>query len=331
MGSARYLLSPSVWGMAVEVRVDKLVQASLFTDFGASPTMHFEEVWLVPDPVGGTWRVHYRGGVVGEISADARAQFPDIDRVHNAARVPHTIAGIMLNERGLFDATVFLPPTDLAVPRNNAPATARVLPPGDMYVVDATTGEFSAPELEAASPGQWLVGLTEVSGTVVATLDGRVLGSLSADDSAEVAAVLRADTPTFARAFAVDAMVGLDLAAEASGAEPLPALPPLPPLPSDAAAHDPESPAVVEFPDGTWAITVERDDAVGEEGILTPSPGARQVITSSGRAPSVDFTPTRTWHISAGNYLSEVEKVRLRREADRARGSEDGGRHRLAR
>ena len=358
MTPVRYPLAPSAWGAAVEVPVTAPVQASLFSDFTAARGTAYVEVTLRPEPLSGAWRVRYPGGVLGEISPAQRSRFPSIERVHAAGLQPATLAGIRLDpERGLFDATVFLPHPALAVPRGGVPAGARVLPPGDMYVVDTSTGEFTGPDLLAASPGQWLVGLSVVAGAVVATLDGRVLGSLSHSDSAEIrniiGPVLDGDpaAPLTARAYALDGMVGLDIAAPEG---PCPVVPPLPEIPATVPEPAPEGgPRLTVFPDGSWAVTVERAEAVDPEDVVTPVPGARRiglpgsvggpvappsgpsladlVRADTGPAPvpseGVDFTPTRTWHISAGNYLTEVEKVRLRREARRAT---EGGRHRLA-
>ncbi len=356
MSPARYPLSPSAWGAAVEVPVAGLIQASLFSDLGSASGTSYVDVTLHPNPLSGTWRVRYAGGVLGEITANLRELFPDIGRIHAAGLVPSTLAGVRLNPgSGLFDATVYLPPAPLAVPRGDAPAGARLLPPGDMYVVDTSTGEFSGGELAEASPGQWLVGLSPVGGAVVVTLGGRVLGSVAEDEAAEVRALMGAvldDAPVAARAYALDGMVGLDLAAPDG---PCPEVPPLPPAPVVPAPAAENGPPVTEFPDGTWAVTVERYAAVDPGDVVEPSPGARRIgLPGTGApedapqpqrtlgdlvhvgdvqppegpaGPGIDFTPTRTWHISAGNYLTEVEKVRLRREARRRTGS---GRHRLA-
>ncbi|WP_288832208.1 hypothetical protein [uncultured Corynebacterium sp.] len=327
MSPEHYPLSPSAWGAAEEVPVRKVVQGLLYSDFSSGVGTSYVRVALVPDPLSGTWRVRSEGGVIGEVSAADRRRFPDIQRIHAAGLAPTTLAGVRLDDAsGLFDATVFLPPASLAVPHNGAAPGSQVLPAGDMYAVDTSTGEFTAAQLAERSPGQWIVGLQVLGEAVVVTLEGRVLGSLPSDGGAEVRPFLEPllddapGTALSARAHFLAGMVGLDLAAPDSPCSPAAALPPL-------AAEPPaeqEGAAVTEFPDGTWAVTVSREDAVDAEDILSPSDGARPVAL---RAPSVDFTPTRSWSISAGNYLTEVEKVRLRRQADRRT---PGARHRLA-
>ncbi|SDS23337.1 hypothetical protein [Corynebacterium timonense] len=322
MASEHYVLSPSAWGAAVEVPVQKLVQATLFSDFTAdagSRATRYIDVALQPDPVGGAWRVRYAGGILGEIDAADRGRFLDIHAVYAAGLVPETLAGVRLDrDSGLFGVSVFFPPAPLAVPRNDAPSGSRVLPPGDMFPVDTSSGEVSAAEIAAASPGQWLVGLQLLDGTVVVTLGGRVLGHLPDEDSGAVAPLLR-DAPAAAfsaRAHFLDGMVGLDLDAQASATAEAAALPRLGPRPDPATGAE-----VTQFPDGTWAVTTAGEDVAA---YLTGEGGARRVSTPP--APSVDFTPTKSWSVSAGRYLSEVEKVRLRRQAD---GRVSEGRHRL--
>lgn len=319
MTSQHYVLSPSAWGAAEELPVDNLVQAFLFSDFAAATGTSYIAVSLQPDPLSGAWRVRYRGGVLGEVGAAERGLFPDVQAVHAAGLLPETLAGVRLDRTtGLFEATVFLPPAPLAVPRNDAPHASRVLPAGDMVPVDSSSGDYSAAEIAEASPGQWIVGLRVLDGVVVVTLGPRVLGHVPEEDSRVIGPALGGSSGgTFsARAYFLEGMVGLDLDTGASSPSAAAALPGL------GARRAPHPGAVVtEFPDGTWAVSVAREEATDD---VSHSQGARRVSTP--QAPSVDFTPTRSWSISAGNYLTEVEKVRLRRQAD---GAAAEGRHRL--
>ena len=331
-----YTLSPSAWGAAVEVPVGNPVQAILFSDFGSRPGTSYARVALHPDPLSGAWRVRSPGGIIGQVDAAQRALFPDIQRIHAAGLSPTTLAGVRIDPAtGLFDVTLFLPPASLAVPRNGAREASLVLPAGDMYPVDTATGEFSAAELQQRSPGQWIVGLRVVGEVVVVTLDGRALGSLSPSESEAVRTFLEpalGDAPggaLSARAHVLDGMVGLDIAAPdslCSAVQVLPAIAPAADTPAEAVGEGPE---VTEFPDGTWAVTVDREEAVDPADVATPTNGARRVSLTPAApqpdSPSVDFTPTRSWSVSAGNYLTEVEKVRLRRQADRPGAA---GRHR---
>ncbi|WP_342319469.1 hypothetical protein [Corynebacterium mayonis] len=329
MAPARYPLSPSAWGTAVEVGVDKPVQAFLYSDLGASTSMHFIEVALEPDPIENSWRVRYDGGILGVIDAAQRATFPHINRVHETALTPHTMAGIKMDADGRYSATVFLPPAELAVPRNNAATPETVMPPGDMYVVDTSTGEMTAGELNAASPGQWFVTLSVLDGIVVVSLDGRVVGSLSPTESHYLIHAGKNLEAATARAYIIEQMVGLDLAVEGN-AERVPALRNAEHADTlTSASKDIE--AVTTFPDGSWAVTVAAENAVSGADMSTPRANARRVKgvyderdelslrdeLGAPQEPSVDFTPTKTWHISAGNYLTEVEKVRLRRQRRR--------------
>lgn len=288
----------------------RVVQSVLYTDIASTFGTTYVEVYLEPDPLSRGWRVRCPrcgGSVIGEIAAPYRAAYPSLQRVHSSGLVPSTVAGVRLDAaRGLFNVDVFLPPEPVAVPRNNVPAGAAVLPPGDMVVVDTSAGEFSAPELEFRSPGQWLVGLVTVGDAVVVTLDGTVLGTADIN--------LAGDGVAYARAHIVEAMVGLDIG------EPEPNPPAVPAL----TAPPPEREGAweaMDFPDGGWAVTVGRDNAIDAGDLPDPAAGARRVRSPSAPAPSVDFTPTTSFSASAATYLTEVEKARLRREqSGRARG-----------
>ena len=313
-GPTVYPLAPSAWGAAEEIDVDHLVQALLFSEVTSTFGTTYLEVRLEPDPLTRGWRVRAGEHVIGAIAAVVRSRFPAIERIHASGFVPSTIAGARFDsERGRCDVQVYLPPPQMCVPRNNAPAGAVVLGPGDMIAVDTSTGEFTAAELAARSPGQWLVGLSIVGDAVVITLDGRVLGTVSDADNAALASLIDAPT-SYARAHIIDAMVGLDVSEPAAEPAPVPAL--------TVPAPEPERDwNLVTFPDGTWSVVVERDAAIDPEDIAAPARRSRPV---AGPA-SIDFTPTTSFRASSAAYLTEVEKMRIRREQQDA---SKGGRHR---
>ena len=217
MGLQRYPLSPAIWGAGEEIRLTHVVQAALFTDFSPQRATRFIDVDLEANPLSGTWRVRYNGAVIGSVPAADRARFPDVERVHRSLLRPGTTASLSFNaETGQFDVAVILPPPLLAVPRNDTPAGAWVLPPADMLVIDTSAGEFSAEELALLSPGQWLVALHRIDDTVVALYDGRVLGSFNGTDAADITAAvdeaLSMGAPeVYARAVLLEGMAGLDV------------------------------------------------------------------------------------------------------------------------
>lgn len=294
-GRTVYPLAPSAWGAAEEIPVDDAVQALLFSDCGEAFGTAYVDVALEPDPLTRGWRVLAGETIIGAVSAAHRGRFPAIERVHAAGITPVTTAGVRC-DGGRMRADIFLPPPDFAVPRNNAPAGTVALPSGDMYVVDTSSGEFTAAELASRSPGQWLVGLTQVGEAVVATLDGRALGALDAQDSAFFRRILarRPVNSAFARAHIIEGMVGLDVAAPDGAWLQLPPI-----APETARKNRPWT--FNEFPDGTWAVTVPREYAV--------DPVERA-------APSVDFTPTTSFRASSATYLTEAEKLRQLRAQD---------------
>ena len=230
MGLQRYPLSPAIWGAGEEIRLTHVVQAALFTDFDANRATSYIDVDLEANPLTGSWRVRYNGAVIGTVPAEDRARFPDIERVHRSLLRPGTTAELRFNAAtGQFDVAVILPPTQLAVPRNDTPAGAWVLPPGDMMVIDTAAGEFSAEELEMLSPGQWLVALHRIADTVVAVYDGRVLGGFTGDDALDLVEFVEEATAlgapeVYARAVLIDAMAALDVASPGEGPVLVPAL-----------------------------------------------------------------------------------------------------------
>ena len=362
MAPTLYHLAPSVWGAGEELPIEHVVQAALFTDFPALRGTAYITVGLETNPLTGSWRVRMLTGdgersfIIGEVPARVRQRYGDIERIHGSFMMPATTAELRVLD-GVFEAAVILPPPELAVPRNDAREHHLVLPPGDMVVVDTSAGDFSAEELQSLSPGQWLVALSPFEpGAVVATLDGKVLGAITGEEAEELTVAIEAcraagAQEVYARAVLLDGMAGLNVAGPEEGCVVLPSLK----VPDP---HPRQPWTLVDFPDGGWGVTVLRAFATDPEDALSPRFDARYVsLTGAPRPddvaaatelfaavqveepllidaaveapepspePKPAFTPERNWG-AAGEYLSEVEKVRLRRAQALNRGK---GRHR---
>lgn len=344
MSARLYTLAPSVWGAALQLPVRDVVQAALFSEFAAHPGTAFIPVHLQAEPLGGGWKVrHTNGAAVGSLPASDRERFGDLRRVEASLLMPATLAEVYLSPAtGRFEVNVLLPPPELIVPRNDAPASAVVLQPGDMVFVDTSKGEFTPEELTMRSPGQWLVALHVIGDAVAATLGDKVLGGVEWEGDPED--LVGGGSEVYARAVLLDGMAALDVAPEQPAAR-VPALK----IP-DARPVTPWE--LIDFPDGTWAVTVLRDYAVDETDTLRPAHTSRYVSLSGEDRPDDVAAPTEMFHTvdlpeperkratpiasvqaaaevndveAAGEFLTEVEKVRLRRQA---RLSRRGGRHR---
>lgn len=349
MAPKLYPMAPSTWGAGVEIPVGHVVQAALFSDFAGQRGTAYLDVVLEANPLNASWRVRRRGNgdtlgaVLGEIAPQWRAHFPAVERVHGSFHRPATLAAVRLDkEAGRFNVEVFLPEPQLAVPRNDAPESALVLPAGDMFVVDTASGEFTAAELAALSPGQWLVGLQLIDATVAATLAGRVLGIFHGAENEQLVQWVEQFEPgaLWARAVVLDGMAALDAGAPEEGVAQLPAL-----TVPDTGPRTPWQ--LIEFPGGGWAVSVERDAALDPGDTVKPRHTARYVSLAGGGRPEDMAAPTEMFQqveaepaprtggstrvttqsgaSTEGRYLTEVEKVQLRR---RKEGRRRSGRHR---
>lgn len=345
----RYPLAPAAVGGGTELTVGTLVAATLFEFAGApdSSAPLQTTVELEPDPISGAWRVRWpaaHGCIIGEISASDRAAYRSVDTLHDAGLVPTANALISFDpDSSTHRVVVQLAPAALCIPRNNLSPGALLLPgtidgeePLYVHVAD---GEFTAAETMLMSPGQWLVGLYLHGQTVVVTCGGRVLGTLDGDQAApvreKIAALFAQGADVKARAWAVNGSISVDVT-RAHGTFPVRTLPPLP-LPAGPEIEIP-APEIFYFSDGSFVITVDLAAAIDPEDWVHPRSGARTVasvhtrqdVTDHAAASSapddaptqyfpafVDFSPTDTSNdgeAAAGEvYLTEVEKVRLRR------------------
>ncbi len=328
-----YPLAPSTWGAGEEVTVVDVVQSPLFAEFGGTRHTSYVPVVLEPNAVEENWRVRRLGaGVLGEVAQFDRARYVDLERIHQSQLLPLTLAAVKFDaEYGKFAVDVILPPPQLAVPRNNAGPDCLVLPSGDMAIIDTERGEFSAEQLASLAPGQWFVGLqTAGDADVVVTLGERVLGCVSAADLDDVRAMLL-DAPSpdngcvVARAFFLDGMAALDIADYSDAADPMWLHVP------DLTHSGPDGGKqfeTVQFPDGSWAVTVDRSRAAVPTRPRTNTQGAEpaplvdiDVVEDEEASILAETATAEPPSSDDGDYLTEVQKARRRR-------SQDAGRHR---
>ena len=89
MAQKLYPLPPSTWGAAVEIPLEHVSQAALFTDFAGTRGSTYVPVVLEANPLNASWRVrvhnpvsaagHLPGPVLGEISPQWRALFDETE------------------------------------------------------------------------------------------------------------------------------------------------------------------------------------------------------------------------------------------------------------
>ncbi|SES20907.1 hypothetical protein [Corynebacterium cystitidis] len=250
-----YLLPPSALGYYRRIPVDHIVSATVFSHYSPTEEESLIPVVLYGDPSTDAWRVRWQYGILGEIGADIREEYRDVDRVLGSGFMPETIAGISLGEDGTPEVDVFLPPPELTVPRNNVSSDVLVLPPGEAIYIDTTLGDFEDHDLALASPGQWFVVLIEMVGEPVALIDGRVVGAFDHDARDTVLRYMRAakeedpTAPVAARGYAIESSIALDIGYPQGDAEHVPPLTLPDPRPRDIMS-------VTDYSDGTYSINV---------------------------------------------------------------------------
>lgn len=344
----RYPLAHSAPSGGTELSVGDLVAATLFEHAGTPSDDDALQttVELEPDPVTGQWLIRWpvaHGGIIGAVAAADRDSYRSVDTLHNAGLVPTARARISFDPvTASHRVVVQLAPAAMCVPRNNLLPGALLLPgtvPGEPPVyVHVADGEFTAAETMLMSPGQWLVGLHLHEQTVVVTCGGRVLGTLDAHQAGPVreriAALFAQGSDVKARAWAVNGTISVDVT-RTKGIFPVRTLPPLPlPLPDGPETAVPAA-EVFRFSDGSIAVTVELAAAIDPEDWVQPRPGGRTVHSVSAPEKTgedsptqyfpafVDFNPSGSEDGDAAAseaYLTEVEKVRLRRARRAAHG-----------
>ena len=349
----RYPLAPTAPGGGTELSVGDLVAATLFEHAGAPTPDHplQTNVELEPDPLSGQWKVRWpaaHGGIIGSISADDRAHYRCVDTLHGAGLVPTAHAVISFDPlTATHHVAVQLAPSTMCVPRNNLLPGALLLPgtaPGEAPVyVHVADGEFTAAETMLMSPGQWLVGLHLHGHTVVVTCGGRVLGTLDEHQAgpvrAKIAALFAQGSDVKARAWAVDGSISVDVT-RAPGTFPVRTLPQLP-LPEGPEIELPTA-EIFQFSDGSIAVTVDLAHAIDPEDWVQPLPGGRTIAPVTAEpeptedSPTqyfpafMDFNPSRTDDgdtAASETYLTEVEKVQLRRARRDAQAPKHAPKH----
>ncbi|MHA2788619.1 hypothetical protein ACXZ66_05665 [Corynebacterium sp. S7] len=270
-----YLVAPVALNQYRRLPVDDVLQAPLFAQFTPTEEEVFVPVTLAADPVKGTWRVRWEFGILGEVSKELREEYPEMVRVSSSGFLPETLAGIRIEGSQLF-VDVLLPPPELAVPRNNVTEDTRVLPPGGAFEVDTATGEFDEDELQVLSPGQWLLILTQMGDQLIATLDGRVLGTVSGDAGTELLSFIHSvqnddpGAPVAGRAYFQDLSVTIDASRPHGDSEHV--------APLQVPDARPRSTyRVNQLEDGTVMVTVAHALATDPDDEANPREGARIV------------------------------------------------------
>ncbi|STC70121.1 Uncharacterised protein [Corynebacterium pilosum] len=338
-----YRLTPTALEDFVRLPVNDIVATSIFAHMVPSDDETTVPVTLTVDPLTQAWRVRWEFGVLGEIPAEVREEFSSLNRVIASGFVPETKATISAGGPAGIEVAVLLPPPDLAVPRNDVSPEAWILPTGSAFTVDTSDGEIDALDLVLYSPGQWLVTLVELDGTVVATIDGRAAGTISEGLNDTLLRYLRAaqqrhpDAPIAVRGFIVDSDVVLDAGFPRADEYQLPALK----VPDDR----PRSARQLFLAeDGALVVSVDRVAALDPADEANPHSHARRVVSPHGMAsepddaseekpespaapdpqPEATLEPAENSLPIDGAYLTEVEKLRARRAQ---RKKSDGPRH----
>ncbi|WP_018295896.1 hypothetical protein [Corynebacterium lubricantis] len=281
-----YLVAPVALNEYRRLPVDNILQAPLFAQFTPTEEEVFVPVTLASDPVQGTWRVRWEFGILGEVAKDLREEYPEMVRITSSGFLPETIAGIRIEDNQL-RVDVLLPPPELAVPRNNVTDETWILPPGDSFEVDTTTGEFDESELQVLSPGQWLLILTEMGDQLIAVLDGRVLGAVQGDAGARLLSFVHLvndddpGSPVAGRGYFQDSVVRIDASQPRGDSEHVAPLQTPDTRPRTASR-------VNQLEDGTVMVTVAHVLATDPEDEAHPHEGARVVVSPHEDVPPAE-------------------------------------------
>lgn len=281
------------------------------------------------------WNIRCPLGYLGALDAEESQDFPDLEQL----RTMHvtTTATVEIVD-GMLDIAVNLGLGPWQVPRNNAGGP--VLAPGmGVLLATDTTHDVSAEQLTQMDTCSFFVSLTLMGETFVASAEDCVLGTAPAP--AHVSDLLRraaeGGQTLFARAYAADGLIAVDVP-EPGSAEffepPVPALAP-------RARIIPEPPAA----DGTWQALIQPADAaspvpqgtrpfpqITHPTSASTAPLDIAAMTEHARAHGVDIAalagvvaglggePDLTWRPlplpqAAGRYSSESARVTARRKA----------------
>lgn len=252
MSQASYPLAPFALGDGRAYLVEGLSQA---VAWDLASTDDLIPAILQPHPKSGGWLVRSGGRILALLPKEVREEYPDLSRVLGSGLWPSTVAEFVVDEQGsgVLDLEVMLPAPPFAVPRNNLPTAARLMPQGETYLVDTSVSDqIPDAELDLLGPAQLLLTLSAVGGQVVAVFGNRPLGSLRTSEEfvAQVHRAVQADAPLAVRAFLADGLIGVDFAAElAEAGTQLPELLVSVPEPDPAPA-----------PTGVWELTLDGED-----------------------------------------------------------------------
>lgn len=122
--------------------VDRVNQAILFSQLRSAeligPLGAPIDVTLVPNLGDGGWRIRWEFGIIGSLSAQVRADYPEIERVVDAGLMPLTRARVSIDRAaGRLAVAVELPEPGTAVPLNNLPPGAVLVPQGELHPLPA--------------------------------------------------------------------------------------------------------------------------------------------------------------------------------------------------
>ncbi|GAB2505851.1 hypothetical protein CATRI_04480 [Corynebacterium atrinae] len=122
--------------------VERVNQAILFSQLRSAeligPDGVLIEVTLVPNLGDGGWRIRWEFGIIGSLSAQVRAEYPEIERVVEAGLTPLTRARVSIDRAaGRLAVAVELPEPGTAVPLNNLPPGSVLVPQGELHPLPA--------------------------------------------------------------------------------------------------------------------------------------------------------------------------------------------------
>lgn len=302
--NSHYLVAPVALEEYRRLPVENILQAPLFAQFTPTEEEVFVPVTLASDLIKGSWRVRWEFGIIGEVAKELREEYPEMVRVTASGLHPETLAGIRLEE-GQVRVDVLLPPPDLAIPRNNVTEETWVFPPGDAFEVNTATGEFDEGELQVLSPSQWLVVLVEMGEQLIATLDGRVLGTVEGDKGAELLSFVRTvqqedpGSPVAARLFIQDERATIDASKPHGDCEHV--------TPLDVPDSRPRSAhQVLQLADDTLMVTVAQALATDPEDDVNPREGAR-VVVSPHETAGIDEVAPESEEVDSEGVVSESD------------------------
>lgn len=186
MEDGLYPLPEFTGGGGIRVPITSASQGILFSMMGRDATEFRLE--LTRDPYRGGLLAHYGKTLLGRLPEEALDSYPQLGHLLAEGLRPSVGVEVYASQgSGRLHADLLLPAPGLVMPANTPPDEPwALLPEGPRRTLDPQTGE-GLDELTRVVPRQFLTRLTIVDAVVVAQVDGRVVGSLSAPDSAAIA------------------------------------------------------------------------------------------------------------------------------------------------